>query len=536
MLRKWSSFALWVLVLALTAFTLGSAFQDDSQAPNRNLYSNIRLFSQVLSVVQANYVDEVDTEKLIQGAITGMLDELDPHSTYLDAERYRRLSERNRGEYYGIGISFDIREDGYITVIAPIEGSPSARLGIRPGDKIVKIEGQSAHGIKTEEVFDKLRGPKGSHVHVSVRRVGVDELLEFDIERDKIPIQSVPYVFMLDRETGYIMATNFSSTTGQELEEAIDALEEKGMKRLVFDLRSNTGGLLDQAIEVASQFLDGGKSIVYTKGRIDGSTQYYYSDKAARHGHFPLVVLIDHGSASASEIVAGAIQDHDRGLVAGITSFGKGLVQRQFPLRDNSAMLLTVARYYTPSGRSIQRDYSDKEKYREDGMPEAEDQIEPDSVLAKRPQFKTDAGRIVLGGGGITPDVRLRYRRYTPVQMKLGNQIFLDFVTQHLPKHPVPTADFATFNASFQVDDDLYGAFKTFYASRPDPVPPDSLDASADYIRRMIKAEIAGVKWTRNERFQVLLQDDEMVKEAIGLLPKAELMAKRFDEALEKER
>jgi carboxyl-terminal processing protease len=349
-------------ILALVGVLAGFVFLGNVLAYGKTIYTQLGVFSQVLSYINDNYVDEVDGEKLIDGAISGMLEELDPHCNYLDPDRFKRMQERNRGTYYGIGISFDI-VDGDLTVIAPIYGSPSDRLGIRAGDIIAEIEGKSAKGISREEVMDTLRGEKGSTVRVSIKREGVDGLLHFDIVRDEIPIYSVPYHFMIRDDVGYVRMTRFSATTSQELREAIDNLQSQGMEQLVLDLRGNSGGYLNEAIEVADMFLPPNRKIVYTRGRLPDSSEDYYSTGKGKHTEPPLVIMVDGGSASASEIVSGAIQDWDRGLIVGETTFGKGLVQRQYRLKNGAALLLTVARYYTPSGRLIQRDYSDRDKY-----------------------------------------------------------------------------------------------------------------------------------------------------------------------------
>jgi len=436
-----------VILCAVTLF-LGGVFMKDVLATSRsNLMSELDLFNQILNLVGENYVEETQADSLISGAITGMLDQLDPHTNYIEPERFERMDERNRGSYSGIGISFAIR-DGWLTVISPLEGGPSERLGIRPGDIISSIDGKSAEGIREDEVFDKLRGPRGTEVSITVRRRGTEEPLPFTITRDDILIQSVPYAFMLEPGTGYIRMARFSAKTSDELEAALGELEALGMERLILDLRGNTGGFLNQAISVSDKFLSENKTIVYTKGRIIGSSEKYYSTRS-KHPDFPIVVLINAASASASEIVSGAIQDWDRGLVVGNTSFGKGLVQRQYPLPNDGALLLTVARYYTPSGRLIQRAYTAGNRddyYAEAGEhesplgadevlnesnedepdqngdeatgdisdnPDADSELEAiatdetDSLNA-RPTFHTlIQNRKVFGGGGITPDIKL---------------------------------------------------------------------------------------------------------------------------------
>lgn len=292
--------------LAVVGLLAGFVFLGNVFAYGKTIYTQLGVFSQVLSYITENYVDEVEGEQLIDGAIVGMLEKLDPHSTYLDPERFARMQERNRGTYYGIGISFDI-VNGDLTVISPIEGSPSWELGLRAGDIIVKIDEESAKGISREDVFDKLRGPRGSTVHVSIQREGVDGLLEFDIVRDEIPIFSVPYSFMIKDQVGYIRMTRFSATTSDELAESIEKLQAQGMKQLVLDLRGNSGGYLNEAIEVADMFLPAGRKIVYTRGRLPDSSEDYFTSGRGRFIDPPLVVMVDHGSASASEIVSGAM-------------------------------------------------------------------------------------------------------------------------------------------------------------------------------------------------------------------------------------
>ncbi|MDZ4804983.1 MAG: S41 family peptidase [Candidatus Eisenbacteria bacterium] len=539
------------LALAIGAGTLigvlltGDRVQAQTE---KGLYSQLNLFSRVLDLIEKNYVEEIDPEPLIEGAITGMLAKLDPHSTYVDSERFAKMNERNQGEYHGIGVSFEIR-DGYITVISPIEGSPSDALGIRGGDRIVKIDDVSAKGISSEEVFDKLRGPKGSKVHVTIQRPGIDDLFEYDIIRDKIPIYSVPYHFMLDETTGYVRAIRFSATTAQELGEAIQDLLGKGMQRLVFDLRGNAGGYLNQAIEVSDMFLPGGKTVVYTKGRIPDSSQYYYSTDNDKMPNFPVIVLVDHGSASASEIVAGAIQDHDRGLILGVTTFGKGLVQRQYTLKDGSALLLTVARYYTPSGRLIQRDYSDRENYvSEEAIEEAEAETEKAAGGTEGlPQFKTDSGRTVFGGGGVTPDVRTEYtRKLTELQTRLEReQLFSEFAPRLANSRGMTkNDDFEQFIKTWQIDEATLGQFKGFVDEKSKSFPEDrKITYTVDewktdliYARQALKREVARTVWGDMSRYQVAISDDEMIAEAMRHFDQAALMARNMEGAAVEQR
>ncbi|MBU1699957.1 MAG: S41 family peptidase [Candidatus Eisenbacteria bacterium] len=510
------------LVLALG---LAAGIQQGVRAYSDSIYTKLSVFNQVLNIVTSNYVEEVGVDSLLDGAIEGMLDQLDPHTTYVDPERFEQMQERNRGTYSGVGIEFDIVED-WLTVISPLEGGPSYELGIRPGDVITKIEGESAFGIKTDEVFEKLRGRKGSPVHVTVRREGEPEPLEFTIIRDNIPIKSVPYTFMLEPGVGYVRLARFSATTSDELEEAMQMLEKQGMKELILDLRGNSGGFLNEAIEVSDKFIEGGRKLVYTVGRIDGSSEEYFSTGRATHERFPLVVLVDRGSASASEIVSGAIQDWDRGYVVGETTFGKGLVQRQFPLKNGGALLVTVARYFTPSGRLIQRDYSDKEEYL---MAHRGDEVAMDSTKLKdRPIFYTAGGRHVYGGGGVTPDVVIHVDwSQSDLQRELErDRSYFDYANHYIgSRHYSWPGTFETFRKEFVVDDAMLNDFNSFIEKRKFTVSIDSLKAEYDDVARGIRREMARNLWGKNERAHILMEADPVLPQALGLLPQAKMMA-----------
>lgn len=505
----------------------GLIFTGGLKAYAKPGYGQLGVFTQVLTYINDYYVENVNSDSLIDGAITGLLARLDPHSTYLDPDRFKKIQERNKGTYYGIGISFSI-VDGNLTVIAPIEGSPSYKLGIRAGDIITKIDGKSAKGIDEQEVFDKLRGDRGTKVHVSIYREGEPNLLEFDIIRDEIPIFSVPYSFMLTPGTGYVRLIRFSATTSDELEKALDKLHAQGMQRLVLDLRGNSGGYLNEATDVADKFLPAGKRIVYTRGRLPDSNEDYYSTGRGKEGSYPLIVLVDHGSASASEIVSGAMQDWDRGLVLGVTTFGKGLVQRQYALQNNGALLLTVARYYTPSGRLIQRDYHDREKYLTEDVSDIEKETDSDSARAKRPEFHTAAGRVVYGGGGITPDVKIdKLYPYPKLQRDLdAKHAYFDFANHFIatqnPKYP----GFDAFNKSFTADDQVINDFTSFLKEKKISYDADSLKAQSDMVKRAIKSELALNLWGENERYQVIIAADPALQEALTYFPQAELMAR----------
>ncbi len=510
----------WVATVLGLAIGLGLAkglgAQDD-------LRSQLDVFGQVLSYVQQQYVDPVDNEKLMRGAIDGMLATLDPHSVYMPADRYEQFSDSFKPDYSGIGINFDIR-DGQLIVISPLEGTPAFRLGIRAADRIVAIDGKDVPPTVTNnDVFKSLRGAEGSMVHVSIERDGAPERMEFDIKRARIPQESVPYAFMIRPGTGYIRITRFATRTGEELEEKLEALKAQGMKELLLDLRYNSGGLLNQAVEVSDRFLPSGQKIVYTRGRGPNSANDFYATERNKFVDFPMVVLVDHGSASASEITAGAVQDTDRGLVAGVTTFGKGLVQNQMRLRNNSALLLTIAKYYTPSGRLIQRDYStaeNKRAYQEEAWSR---DVEPDSVLAKRPKFETVSGRTVYGGGGIRPDVLVPSESLSTAESDLERaSLFFDFASRltqrerdNMPK------TFDDFQKSWVTSDAQVAEFKKFALEKKAPVTPEQLDTESAYVRRRIKAEVASNLFGLVARYRIDAEGDGQLQKALDLMPQA---------------
>lgn len=494
-----------------------------------SLAARLRIFHDVLRLVRANYVDAVDAPGLVDAATAGLLKELDPHSNFLDPRRFEQVSERNRGEYDGIGISFTLR-DGTITVISAIEGTPCDRLGIRPGDSIVAIDRQSATGLSEDQVFARLRGPEGSSVHLAIHREGVDDLLEFEVVRARIPIKSVPYWFMLDRETGYIRMIRFSATSDQEIEQALTELEAAGMRQLLLDLRGNPGGYLEQAVAVADKFIGGDRVIVYTKGRVHGASEEHRATDRDTHPHWPLIVLINHGSASAAEIVAGALQDWDRALVAGQTSFGKGLVQRQYRLRDGSALFLTVGRYYTPAGRLIQRDYAtDKVSYYAEGYDDLDPNADPLAAAAGHPVFRTAAGRPVRGGGGITPDVPIEPAEPNDRQEALERaNVAFTFASCYIVRSGFSYADGCEhFLAHYEIGETVWQAFLAHAAASNLELTPEELTAERTTIAASVKREMAGYLWGPTARYRELIANDTMVERCRELFPQAgELLAR----------
>ena len=515
-------------VLAIFASTLfWWNFADDLFArPEDDLSLQLRKFNYLLYKIREDYVEEPNMTELLDGAINGMLESLDPHSVYIPAEEQSRLTERFRGDFEGIGISFVI-QNKILTVISPIPGTPSDRLGIRTGDKIIKIDGKSAYGITNEEVFEKLRGPKGTTVNVTIAREGIDEPLEFAIVRDKIPIHSVETSFMIDDQTGYILLNQFTTNTTPELEEALDDLMSQGMTQLIFDLRGNSGGYLDQAVNVADEFVPGGEKIVFTRGRDTSSETAYYSTDKTTKSNIDLIILINHGSASASEIVAGAVQDLDRGLVVGTRSFGKGLVQTPIPLGDGSLVRLTTSRYYTPSGRLIQRPYSDEsisDYYREAFTDEDTTAEQPDST---REVFFTKGHRKIFGGGGIEPDIKLESSYFTAFGAKLLNQrLFFEYAAVYSAKHPEIASDFKDFLKNFQVSEAMLTEFLDLVKSKNIEIDQPDYAKDKIFFKNIIKAEIAQNLYNnRTYYYQVRIQGDDQVIRAGELFGDARKIA-----------
>jgi carboxyl-terminal processing protease len=518
------------------ALLLGFGLARGLQATD-DMRSQLDLFSQVLYLVQNNYVEAPDNPKLIKGAIDGMLKTLDPHTVFVPEQRAERMDEDFRGEYSGIGIQFDLR-DGAIVVISPLEGTPSARLGIRAGDRIVEIDAKPlAKNITNDDVFKLLRGPSGTTVAVTIEREGEPEPLHYTIERAKIPLESVPYSYMLRPGVGYVRITRFAQTTGDELEKALTTMRAQGMRSLVLDLRGNSGGLLSQAVEVVDQLVPNNKRVVYTRGRIPSANADYYSSDRQKQVDGPLVVLIDHGSASASEIVAGAVQDLDRGLVAGTNSFGKGLVQNQLRLGDGSKLLLTIAKYYTPSGRLIQRDYTkfaDRQDYQDEAFKE---DAPTDSELAARPKFKTSAGRLVYGGGGIFPDQVIKDGGLLtrPQVDLLQKRVFFEFATHYVAQHKGQKWTAQSFDRSFKLSDNEWGELRKVAENRKATVSDSIMTADRPFMLEQIRAELASATLSQQERYKILTEDDPQILGSLELFPRAsKLMSGIVDDGTEK--
>ncbi|HCK99882.1 MAG TPA: S41 family peptidase, partial [Candidatus Marinimicrobia bacterium] len=491
-------------------------------------FLKIKVLNDIIGIVNDYYVEVPEWEDVMEGAYTGLLENLDPHSFYINKKQLSGINEEFTGKFEGIGIEFDVL-DGYITVIAPVAGAPAEKAGIEVGDKIVKIEGESAYKIKREDVSKKLRGPKGSAVTVTIRRQDMDDF-DVTIIRDEIPLYSVSAAFLIDDSTGYIFVNRFSGTTAEEVSVALKRLSDEGMRRLILDLRNNSGGLMDQAIDIADMFIDGRQKIVYTKGRIRGSNEEFYSGRIDGYGDIPLVILISRGLASASEIVAGAVQDLDRGLIVGETSFGKGLVQRQYPLRDGSAVRLTVARYYTPSGRLIQRPYDGKlDEYYEGFAEENRDSLLAVEDSTKiRPQYQTAGGRVVYGGGGITPDYSIKFKRdlsrETYKLLRHPSRILFNFTNRIVEDNKKYKSKKEKFFSKFEISDRDFEAFLELAKEQKINIDLEKVRQDSDYLKMLLKAELAREFWGYDEYYKVLRKYDNQVTEALQYLDEAGAM------------
>lgn len=524
---RWVSIPGTILIMVVAILVL-SPFSKKIAASGNDLYLKLKVMNDIIGIVNDYYVEVPDWDAVMEGAYSGLMEKLDPHSFYIDKKELSTINEEFTGKFEGIGIEFDVL-DGYITVISPVAGAPAEKVGIEVGDKIVKINGESAYKIKRENVAKKLRGPKGTSVTVTIRRPGVEDF-DVTIIRDEIPLYSVSAAFMVDDSSGYIFVNRFSGTTADEVEQALVRLKSAGMKRLVLDLRNNGGGLMDQAVRIADMFIDGRKMIVYTKGRIRGANEEFYSGRYNGYGDLSLVILVNRGSASASEIVAGAIQDHDRGLIVGETSFGKGLVQRQYPLRDGSAIRMTVARYYTPSGRLIQRPYDgtledyykDFYEINRDSLLAAEDSVEA------RPQYQTDGGRVVYGGGGITPDYFVKFERDisrdTYKLLRHQSRVLFEYTTRVAEEYKRYKNKKDRFFTKLEISDNDFDMFIETARAKGIKVDYEKIKKDADYIKMMLKAELAREFWGYDEYYKVIRTYDNQVQAAIQYLDEARNM------------
>jgi carboxyl-terminal processing protease len=504
-----------VAFLALCGF-LGVLFAQKNPVTahdsDSDVSDSLKQFTEVYDIVEQNYAEPVNPDKAIyNGAIPGMLHVLDPHSNFFDPKSYSLLREDQRGKYYGVGMTVGPRNNKVI-VIAPFAGTPAYRAGIRPGDIIAAVDGKPTDNMTTTDVADLLKGPKGTTVHITILREGSDKPLDFTVVRDEIPRYSVDLHFEIKPGIGYMHISGFNETTDKEVQDALDSFYQQGdLKGLILDLRQNPGGLLNEGVGVADKFLHKGQLIVSHHGRSSPERRY-----VATHGNggkdYPLVVLVNRGTASAAEIVAGAIQDHDRGLILGETTFGKGLVQTVYPLSNDTGLALTTAKYYTPSGRLIQRDYSNVSLY-----DYYFDRSENDSASNKEVKL-TDSGRTVYGGGGITPDVKVDPPKSNQFQdTLLQHYAFFNFAKHYAPSHHV--------TKNLEVDDNVMQDFRKSLDADKIPYTEADLVQNNDWVRSNIKSELFVDAFGQEEGLKVKAQTDPEVQKGLDLLPQAKQLA-----------
>lgn len=520
-----------ILAIGLAAGVfLGATFSDSPKAQN-DLNKDIQKFKEVLTLIDRNYVDNVNTGDLVEEAIVHMLSKLDPHSYYISAEDKIEANEELQGNFEGIGVEFNIFQDT-IVVVTPLSGGPSEALGIQSGDQIIKIDNKDVAGVgfTNRDVQKHLKGPKGSKVIVSIKRGNKKSLIDFEIIRDKIPTTSVDASYMLDTKIGYIKISRFAATTYEEFHVALNGLLDQGMEKLILDLQGNGGGYMNHAINIADEFISGDSKIVYTLGK---ETRFNSQALGQRKGLFEkgeLIVLVNEGSASASEIVSGALQDNDRALIVGRRTFGKGLVQAPIDLTDGSEVRLTISRYYTPSGRSIQKPYDDKEDYATDliarfnnGEFFSVDSIKFNDSL----KYKTSSGRIVYGGGGIMPDYFVPLD--TTASSQYLNRLFIKNAIQEYVFHYANVHKSELENMSYQ---DYYNNFKVTESMRnalvktgqENGVKPDYADLKKHQalFNTHIKAQIARQIWKNEGFYPIFNQTNEVLQQAVKLIDEAD--------------
>ncbi len=497
-----------ILACGCVGMLFGQRLTSNNTTGDGDVRESLRSFADVYDVVQQNYAEPVSPDKAIyNGAIPGMLRVLDPHSNFFDPKSYAALREEQRGKYYGVGMQVGPRNNKVI-VIAPFAGAPAYRAGIRPGDVIIAVDGKPTDNMSTSDVAELLKGPKGTAVKITMLREGNDKPLDFTVVRDEIPRYSVDVHFLIRPGIGYVHISGFQETTEHELRQALDELGD--LHGLILDLRQNPGGLLSEGVGVADQFLKKGQVIVSHHGRASAEKVY----KAA-HGNggkdYPLVVLVNRGTASAAEIVAGAIQDHDRGLIAGETTFGKGLVQTVYPLSENTGLALTTAKYYTPSGRLIQRDWSNISLY----DYYYNDRGNGDASNANHEVKMTDSGRTVYGGGGITPDVKIASTKTNKFQdTLLEKYAFFNFAKHYVINHKV--------SKQFEVDDAVMQEFRKFLDDQKIPFTEADLAENNDWIRTDIKAELFINEFGQQEGMRVHAEGDPEVQKGSRLTASGE--------------
>ena len=504
--RNW----MW-MVMAATVVVAGPLLARSSGETARQ--RSLDTLTEIMDLVQKDTTEPPTPRQLTHATIQGMLHTLDPHSNYMDESEFKLLREEQKGSFFGIGAIIQQHDQG-IAIISPMKGGPAERIGVRSGDVIKEIDGTSTEGMSSNAALQKLRGEKGTLVEIAVQRVGVAELLRFSISRAEVPTNSVYYSFMLNPTTGFILIKDFGETTSDEFEKAVATLKKQGMKQLILDLRGDGGGVLDAAIGICRQLLGSDQLIVSQKGRDGREENQTRTSKGSQLDPFPLVILINRGTASASEIVTGAVQDHDRGLVVGQTSWGKGLVQSVLTINRSRGLTLTTARYYTPSGRNIQRDYSH-------GL---DDYYNPDDEKDPKPQgpaFKTDLGRTVYGGGGINPDYALPNLRFDEfmVDLRFRHQAFFRFAVHEKEQFGIKAGEHA--------DDAVLKRFRAWALDQKVTISDKDWEANLSAIQEQLSIEMANVAFGIEAGFKILCEKDPAILKALEIMPEAESLVQK---------
>ncbi len=500
-----------LIVLSVVAATIYVWAEESQKRRTENAFREMERFAEVFQKVLDGYVDERDSEELIDAAINGMLEELDPHSVYLSRHQFENLMIDTKGEFGGLGIQIAIR-DYFPTVISPIEGTPADRLGIMSGDRIVQIEKASTYRWNSEKTVSKLRGEPGTQVNVTIQREGLADSLYYTITREIIKVPSITYWENLDG-IGYIRVSRFGAKTARDLDRMITDFETEGIRGLIIDLRSNPGGLLDAARDVTELFLGRDTLIVYTEGRLPSHNRKFYSLARKIHSGYPLVIMVNGASASASEIVAGALQDWDRAVIVGHPTFGKGSVQTVYKIGGDSALKLTTAKYFTPTGRSIHKDFHKEDE------GEAADESAPE----QRKEYRTAGERIVYSSGGITPDWEFEIREYTDLERELELRgTFFSFAVHYTAYNEV--------DETFEVTEHVLAEFKDFLASKEITVEDDQWDEeNTDYARIGIKREVFRKLFGTRGAYIATLSEDEEVLSVLEMFSQAPTLAGMFD-------
>lgn len=521
MRKPWSKLAIALVVLAVLA---GAFVGDKVLAGATSEQEALRALTELLASAHDRYGDEVTYRDLVFSSIDGMLRALDPHTNFLSPKDYSGMRERQQSSFFGLGILVSMR-NAQLTVVTPIEGTPASRLGIRAGDVISTIEGEPTDTMTLDEAIDKLKGPKGTQVRIEIVRRGLSEPLGLTVTRAEIPQNTVRQSYMLDDQTGYIWLTDFNRASGEEMERAIAALKAKGMKRLLFDMRNNGGGLLDQAIAIAEQFVPESSMIVETRGRTPDSLQSFTASQRSRRLDLPVIVLVNRGTASAAEIVSGAIQDHDVGLILGTPTWGKGLVQTVYNLPYGAGLALTTAKYYTPAGRLIQRDYSHYYDYViADSTAGTTTATSPQ---ANEKSFRTDLGRSVYGGGGITPDVVVEVPDLKPFEGELlAKNAFLNFAVDYVNQHPDVGRDWRATTETL-ADLRTWLAAQKLFTEQEITEGFASLGES-DYIKRVVSGEVLNARFGAEAQHRAITESDPQIQRALQMFDSArDLLARR---------